>query len=334
MPRDHGRVLCRIWTDPKFLARSESAQRMYMLLLSQPTVNNAGVQPLLVGKWARKGPTGDEDDVRKSLTELEEHGYIVTDTDTEELLIRSFIRNDGGMKHRYIMKNALGCAEAIESALLRRVLARELRRLGRDDAGETATKMEAALADFEPIENPSESHSNGILNPSESHSEPIEMASQQEMPFESHSDGNRITAVKVKVSSKGSVSNYLSSKDSKDRSSAPQTSSYSAAFESFWTAYPRKSAKRKAFDAWKRAVRRTGDNEILIAGATRYREDPNREDQFTKQGEAWLNGDCWDDDPLPARHQQHGASRPDPTERGRSVADIAQKIRAQQGATP
>lgn len=291
MPRNHGRILCRIWTDPKFLARSESAQRMYMLLLSQPTVNNAGVQPLLIGKWARKGPTGDEQDVRKALGELEEHGYIFVDLETEELLIRSFIRNDGGMKHRYIMKNALGCAEAVESPTLRRVLAHELRRLDRNDSRETAEKIEAELGDLEPSEMPSESHSNAILMGSES--------GQEIIPFESHSDAIGITRVKVKVRSEGSVSSYSLSKE---RSSASQTTPYSEEFEKFWSVFPRKSSKRKAFTAWQRAVVRAGGNEELISGAARYREDPNREDRYTKQGESWLNGDCWLDDPLPGHN--------------------------------
>ncbi|WP_277834783.1 hypothetical protein [Speluncibacter jeojiensis] len=81
-------------------------------------------------------------------------------------------------------------------------------------------------------------------------------------------------------------------------SSDPAT--YPAAFEEFWTAYPRKSGKRKALEAWRRARRRADDAE-LVAGASRYATDPNREDQFTKYAEGWLNRDGWLDEPLPAR---------------------------------
>src|SRR5699024_635907 len=72
------------------------------------------------------------------------------------------------------------------------------------------------------------------------------------------------------------------------------------AFEAFWDHYPRKSDKRSALKAWQRAVKRASNDE-LIAGAIRYRNDPNREDQYTKHGATWLNADGWLDEPLPAR---------------------------------
>ena len=44
----------------------------------------------------------------------------------------------------------------------------------------------------------------------------------------------------------------------------------------------------------------------ILAGAIRYRDDPNRVDQFTKYAEGWLNADGWEDEPLPPRQPSLG----------------------------
>ncbi len=107
---------------------------------------------------------------------------------------------------------------------------------------------------------------------------------------------------------------------------------YPGAFLEFWAAYPLKRDKGKALPAWERAIRRivganegasygatganlgalVGANRILVDGAIRYANDPNRVDQFTKYPEGWLNGDGWEDEPLPSRNghvPRHDAAR-------------------------
>jgi len=80
---------------------------------------------------------------------------------------------------------------------------------------------------------------------------------------------------------------------------------YNAQFLEFWKVYPLRRDKRKAEKAWRNAVARLGANAdaraALIAGAIRYRDDPNRLAEFTKYAEGWLNGDGWEDEPLPSR---------------------------------
>jgi hypothetical protein len=71
-------------------------------------------------------------------------------------------------------------------------------------------------------------------------------------------------------------------------------------FNQFWAAYPLKKDKRVAFKAFERALKRASIEDI-VAGAERYRDDPNREDAFTKYPQGWLNADAWENGPLPAR---------------------------------
>jgi hypothetical protein len=75
---------------------------------------------------------------------------------------------------------------------------------------------------------------------------------------------------------------------------------FDSEFDKFWSAYPRKENKQSARRAMKSALKKTPFYEIL-AGANRYRLDPNRDPAFTKHAATWLNNECWNDDPLPAR---------------------------------
>lgn len=73
-------------------------------------------------------------------------------------------------------------------------------------------------------------------------------------------------------------------------------------FNQFWAIYPRKENKQSARRAFKQALK-AETLEGILAGALRYRDDPNRDPAFTKHGQTWLNNQCWNDDPLPARNK-------------------------------
>lgn len=74
-------------------------------------------------------------------------------------------------------------------------------------------------------------------------------------------------------------------------------------FEAFWAIYPRKVGKPRARTAFNQALRQFLAEDI-IAGAKRYAEDPNREDEFTAHPTTWLHRDGWNDAPLPKRKQR------------------------------
>jgi hypothetical protein len=74
-----------------------------------------------------------------------------------------------------------------------------------------------------------------------------------------------------------------------------------AMFDVFWDVYPRHTGgKPMARKAWDKAVKRA-DPQVIVDGALRFREDPNRLDEFTPHPSTWLNQSRWTDDPLPAR---------------------------------
>ena len=92
----------------------------------------------------------------------------------------------------------------------------------------------------------------------------------------------------------------------------PYNQGYTQDFLEFWSVYPLHRDKRKAQSAWRKSVVRLGATASanpaeakaqIIAGAIRYRDDPNRDPSYTKYAEGWLNADGWEDEPLPPRGQ-------------------------------
>jgi hypothetical protein len=138
-----------------------------VLLLSQPNVNNAGVLPLQVGKWAKGCESTTEEEITHSLHSLSRAGFAYFDDDSEETFIRSYIRNDGILKQPNILKNALRCSEAVESPYLRAAIAIELRRLGRVDADVAADSMDPNGTAEEEFSKAHRSHCESFPNPSE-----------------------------------------------------------------------------------------------------------------------------------------------------------------------
>lgn len=181
MARSHGRIQFTIWSNKEFRALSSDAQRMYLVLFGQKDVNNAGLLPLMVNKWAKYCESTTIADVMAALDELQGAGFIYYDDDTEELLIRSFIRNDGVLKQPNVFKNALKCAELIESPRLRSVLARELRSLRRKDAEHTAALLDPNPSETLPEPFPTASETvPEPLNPSRTPLEPRGVGVEEE----------------------------------------------------------------------------------------------------------------------------------------------------------
>ena len=71
-------------------------------------------------------------------------------------------------------------------------------------------------------------------------------------------------------------------------------------FATFWAIYPKKDDKPLAKRSFEKALKRA-TLDVIVAGAERYRDDPNREQLFTKNPSTWLNADAWENGPLPSR---------------------------------
>jgi hypothetical protein len=87
----------------------------------------------------------------------------------------------------------------------------------------------------------------------------------------------------------------------------PNKSVKQQAFDAFWSAYPNKVDKGRARKAFaKIAVELLP---VVVAGAERFASDPNLPGkQYIPYPATWLNGERWEDGPLPERGRR-GVSR-------------------------
>lgn len=130
MSRTYANISTAIWRRDEFRALDPTAQWMYLLLTSQPEISAAGVLPLSITRWSTRARGVTTETVTGALRRLQEHRYVVLDFETEEVLVRSFVRWDGGYtnpKRRPVIRRA---AEDVESKAIRQSLAAEFRRLG------------------------------------------------------------------------------------------------------------------------------------------------------------------------------------------------------------
>lgn len=129
MARDYAQIRSDIWADDHWRTLTPGAQWLYALLLTSPTLTHAGVsdwRPVRIAKLAR---TLTSDSVRKYADELRRERFILTDDDTEEVVVRSFIRHDGVLLNPNLWKS-LGSAFAdIYSAPIKAMVANEVSRL-------------------------------------------------------------------------------------------------------------------------------------------------------------------------------------------------------------
>lgn len=133
MARRHANILTRIWNDEDFVALTGDAQRFYLFLISQGDLNFAGVIPLRPARWATKASDATPAKVRKGLAALKLARYIVTDETTEELLVRTYVRNSEIWKQPNVMRRMAEDTAHIESPALMNVLRDELCRLPLDE---------------------------------------------------------------------------------------------------------------------------------------------------------------------------------------------------------
>lgn len=129
MARNYANISTAIWRNDGFRALSIAAQHAYLMLTSQPDISAAGILSLNAKRWSRFAKGITTDDVVAALNELQDHKFVVFDTETEELLVRSFVRWDGGYGNPKRRPVILRAAAEIESGTLQRWLAAEFRRL-------------------------------------------------------------------------------------------------------------------------------------------------------------------------------------------------------------
>jgi hypothetical protein len=128
MARDHARIFTAIWSDPDFRALPVPPQHTFFMLLSQPRLSYCGVMDYLPNRLSKMSAKATARTTANAVSSLEKARFVVTDEDTGELLIRSFVRHDGLLAMPNMTKAMTKDYLAVLSDPLREAIKSELSR--------------------------------------------------------------------------------------------------------------------------------------------------------------------------------------------------------------
>ena len=119
MARSYAKLLTSIWRNDDYLRLGAAAQRMYVLLLSQPDLSPVGVLTVAERRLADLAPDTTVATIRKALSELQAAAFIVVDDATSEAWVRSFLHHDGVLTSPNVLKAAARSYSAVHSVPIR-----------------------------------------------------------------------------------------------------------------------------------------------------------------------------------------------------------------------
>jgi hypothetical protein len=174
MAREHAQIKLAIWSDDDFRDLTRDEQLLYFTLVTHPSLSYCGVVDWRPARIAALASDWTREDVETTAKGLIAKRYIVVDDETEEALVRSFIRNDEILKQPKVALAMLTAWAGVASKLLRGVIVHEIKRLHAESPTlpaftSTATASGERLRDLlakpgiDPTPNPS---GNPSVNPS------------------------------------------------------------------------------------------------------------------------------------------------------------------------
>jgi hypothetical protein len=120
MARTIGVLKVEVWEPvSEFRTLELVPQWAYVMLLSQPQISNLGILPYTPEKWGRLAAGLTVETVETALRTLDERRFTVTDRDTGELLVRTFIKHDKVWSQPKLVTNARRLIREVESATIR-----------------------------------------------------------------------------------------------------------------------------------------------------------------------------------------------------------------------
>ena len=143
--RDYAQIRINIWNDDDFCDLTPDAQLLYFVLISHPSMNRAGVGTWHAGRLANLNATWDKHRVNLAAVELIDAYFIVIDEDTDEFLVRTFVRHDGLMKQRNMATTMAREFAGVGSRRIKSVIVFELQKLHKEFPGWKGWESEEAV---------------------------------------------------------------------------------------------------------------------------------------------------------------------------------------------
>jgi hypothetical protein len=283
--RTRASLTCSIWQDDDWRKLEPEAQRVYLLLLSQPKLTLAGCLDYMPARWATFATGGTEAEIQQAVDDLERGRFVSVDYTTQELVIRTFVRHDvGATANKNTVKGMWSAWAAVLSAQLRSLVLEHVP----EELWADAPSEAVAMRDATPSEPLPEPLRNGRPNDGQN----------------DRSDGR----ANLPLTSSSTSTATPARPDGGSTSAKPRNGSRSAplgagVFETWWEGYPRKVGKQEARTAFTRALKppKPVTVELLterLARQCAVWDSENRPEDKIPHAATWLRARRWEDDVL------------------------------------
>ena len=132
MARERASINIDIWGDADFRNLTVAAQALYFKLMSHPKLDYCGVVEFHPGRLAALSNEQTAADVMRAAQELSWTYYCVFDQDTDEVMVRGFLRHDGVLLQPKLSVSAAKAYAAIGSNKIRAVVVYEVQRFRKE----------------------------------------------------------------------------------------------------------------------------------------------------------------------------------------------------------
>lgn len=126
MAREYAAVRHAMFAVPEWRKLSVRAQHLYLLLLAHPELSYAGVVDWRPNRLRQFAKGWSQPDFFIAAVELADSGWVVIDDETEEAMIRTFLRDDRVLEQSHLAVAMIKAYNAIASEEIRAAIIHEL----------------------------------------------------------------------------------------------------------------------------------------------------------------------------------------------------------------
>ncbi|WAY18417.1 hypothetical protein OF855_24580 [Mycolicibacterium fortuitum] len=127
--KDHSEINLAIWGDDDWLDLTPPAQHLYFVLWTSPQLSYCGAGEWHPGRIAAMSKDWTVQSVEAAAAEISRELFLIIDTNTEEFLLRSWIKHDGLWRKPNMAVSMANARAALASRTLRGVVVHEVQKI-------------------------------------------------------------------------------------------------------------------------------------------------------------------------------------------------------------
>lgn len=141
--KNHAQIKLDIWGDDDWLDLSPRAQHLYFVLWTSPGLSFCGAGDWHPGRIANRARGWTAESVEAAAAELSANLFLVVDTDTDEYLLRSWIKHDGLWRTPNMAVSVANARAELASRTLRGIVVFEVAKIRKREPDSTSWTREA-----------------------------------------------------------------------------------------------------------------------------------------------------------------------------------------------